>query len=263
MSLITKGKLEEVDFSKLITDLNLSTRDAEKYVRIGNDKRFDAIEVKDNLPYAWTVLDRISSLDDNQFKEAVKSGLINPTATRIQIDAFKRGEVAPVEKDDEKSDPNSVKVATIWVDKSKVDHTLVEKITKMLGEKLLEIQKELSVEKLKLTDDGLTKKLKPNPKKLEREQKKQQKNEQKVLGILAKAIKKKARLTAKLANLKVHEMDFNFSDAYQCSPDYETVESAIVSLKMGINLDEFIKNPKLADDYFKKMVSNEKQGLPV
>ena len=113
-----KGKLAKGDFGKLINDLNLSPRDAEKYVRIGNDKRFDAIEVKDNLPYAWTVLDRISSLDDDQFKEAVKSGLINPTTTRAEIDAFKSGEVAPM-GEDEQSDPNSVKVATIWVDKSK------------------------------------------------------------------------------------------------------------------------------------------------
>lgn len=256
-----KGKLAKDDFGKLIEDLNLSSRDAEKYVRIGNDKRFDAIEVKNTLPYAWTVLDRISSLDDNQFKEAVKSGLIKPTTTRAEIDAFKNGDIAPVEK--EEADPNSVKVATIWVDKSKVDHTQVEMITKMLGEKLLEIQEKLSVQPLKLTDHGLTEKLKPNAKKVEKEEKTQRKQEQKALSILAKAIKKKARRTAQLANLKVHQMDFDLVDAQKCIADYETVQTAIVRLKMDVNLDEFIKNPKLAEDYYKKMVANEKKGLPV
>jgi hypothetical protein len=98
---------------------------------------------------------------------------------------------------------------------------------------------------------------------LEREQKKQRKNEQKVLSILAKAIKKKARLAARQMETSVHETDLGLSDALKCMADYETVEAAIVSLKMNINLDDFIKNPKLAEDYYKKMVANEKHGLPV
>jgi hypothetical protein len=51
-----KKDLSDVEFSKLIAGLNLSRRDAEKHVRIGSDKRFDAIELKDNLPYAQSLV---------------------------------------------------------------------------------------------------------------------------------------------------------------------------------------------------------------
>jgi len=249
------------DFKKLCSELKIEKRDSERLVRIGNDQRLKAEQVQEQLPNTWTVLDRISSLEDDQFAKALKQGVINPLATRASIDAFKKaalGEQAP-EKSDQPD--NAYRIATIWLDKSKATTEVVEQITKRLGEKLKELENEISAGELVLTDHGVADKLKPSQKQLEREAARRKRNEEKALKILTKAVKKAARLQKQ--NTKVHQFEVDLSDAINCKPDYETVQAAITTVKLKVNLDECIENPEIAEELYNRMIEREKKGLPV
>jgi gas vesicle protein len=218
-------------------------------------------QVQQKLPNTWTVLDRISSLEDDQFQKALKQGVINPLATRASIDAFKKaefGEQAP-EKTDQPD--NAYRIASIWLDKSKASAEVVEQITKRLADKLKKLESEISAGELLLTDHGVAERLKPSQKQVEKETARRKRNEEKALRILAKAVKKVARLHKE--NTKVHQLDFDLKEAINCQPDYETVQAAISRVQLKVNLDECIENPELAEEFYKKMVEREKKGLPV
>lgn len=260
-----KQNLDEKEFQKLCGELKLSKRESEKLVRIGTDKRVDMPEVKDRLPYAFTTIDRILSLDNDQFIEAVKNNVIHPSATRDEIDNFKKYGLSgtPHTVVDETRNPNEVRVATIWLDKTNLDDKKAEEIMKLLQVKLAEIEKAVSVQPMKLTPHGLVEKLKPSDKKLEKEAKTLQKNQEKVLRILVKAIKKKARLEAKSSFTSITQVDVDLSEAINCQPDYESVQAAVVRVKFDINLDEFIKNPSLAEEFYNGLIEKEKKGLPL
>jgi len=207
------------------------------------------------------VLDRISSLEDNQFEKALKQGVVNPLATRSSIDAFKKAELG--EHLPEKSDQpeNAYRIATIWLDKSKASVEIVEQLTKRLSEKLKELEDEVSAGELVLTDHGVAERLKPSQKQIEREANKMKRNEEKVLRIMSKAIRKIARLEKE--NTKIHQTNLDLSDALNCKADYETIEAALITVKVKVDLDEFIKNPDLAEEFYDKMIEREKKGLPV
>jgi|GEM_PF-3193982 len=249
------------DFKKLCSELKIEKRDSERLVRIGNDQRLKEEQIQQRLPNTWTVLDRISSLEDEQFEKALKQGVINPLATRASIDAFKKaatGEQVP-EKTDQPD--NAYRIATIWLDKSKATTEVVEKITKRLADKLKELENEISAGELVLTDHGVAEKLKPNQKQIEKATAKRKRNEEKALRILTKAVKKAARLQKQ--NTSVHHFDVDLKEAINCLPDYETVQAAISTVHLKVNLDECIENPEIAEEFYKKMVEREKKGLPV
>ncbi len=249
------------DFKKLCSELKIEKRDSERLVRIGNDQRLKAEQVQERLPNTWTVLDRISSLEDDQFAKALKQGVINPLATRASIDAFKKAEVG--EQVSEKLDhpDNAYRIATIWLDKSKASAEVVEQITKRLADKLKELENEVSAGELVLTDHGVAEKLKPSQKQVEKETARRNRNQEKALKILTKAVKKAARLHKQ--NTKVHQVDVDLNEAINCQPDYETVQAAISRVQLKVNLDECIENPELAEEFYNKMVEREKKGLPV
>lgn len=249
------------EFKKLCGDLKLEKRDAERLVRIGNDQRLKLDHIQERLPNTWTVLDRISSLEDPQFEKAVKEGVIHPLTTRAEIDAFKKSETGVSQEDEKNTPDNAYRIATIWFDKSKASAEVVEQLTKGLSEKLRELEREVAAGELVLTDHGVAEKLKPSQKQIEKEALKRRRNEEKALKILTKAVKKAARLHKQ--NTKVHQIDVDLTEAINCQPDYESVQAAISRVQLKVNLDECINNPEIAEDLYKKMVEREKKGLPV
>ncbi len=84
-SLLTSAKdqLTAHEFKDLINNLPFSTRTAERFIAIGNDKRITTHVSL--LPPSWGTIYEITRLSNPQFKKAIKDGVISPSVQRKEI----------------------------------------------------------------------------------------------------------------------------------------------------------------------------------
>ena len=66
-------------------DLPFSTRSAQRFMKIASDPRLSDAAYAPFLPSAWTALYELIKLSDEEFAQALKSGLINPKMTRNDV----------------------------------------------------------------------------------------------------------------------------------------------------------------------------------
>lgn len=98
-----KTELPHGEFTKMIeTELPFSINTAQRLMKISADTKITNTARAQHLPNSWTILHELTKLDDIQFHDGIKTGVIHPDMSRndvIQIRTLKQDTTSPIISD--------------------------------------------------------------------------------------------------------------------------------------------------------------------
>jgi hypothetical protein len=81
--------LDAGDKTLLISALPFDRSTFSKLAQIGADRRLQSAKVQKLLPPNYSIIYSVTQLEDNEFKAAIKEGIVNPTLKRADLEKWR------------------------------------------------------------------------------------------------------------------------------------------------------------------------------
>lgn len=137
--LVEAGKeLTSDELQELRDSLGLANKVYTRLLKIGNDKRLYRDDVGDHLPFSYATIEELTRLNNKQFEEALKQGLIHDGMTRNDAIAIRTGKKKEKMRD---RFPKTRELLTIRIDDNVTDPAYIRSIRDAVAQ-TVEILKE-------------------------------------------------------------------------------------------------------------------------
>ncbi len=135
-----KQKLSKDEWTELEDNLPFCKRTANRLISVGSDKRITSGTHTSQLPNSWATLYEISTMKDDEFDDAITTGVLNTKVQRKEISKFineRRGKVQPKVNLVPTEYSETLQFATVYINPDNLNSSDdMEKIQKSIQESI-------------------------------------------------------------------------------------------------------------------------------